>query len=417
MLGLPISTRKRTSETGQAMATPLVPGPYPTPRKTTSEKELNKLSTWIKNSPNEAYRAISQIKSLTPPSAAPPAGPAQKTKLKLPHPAIFEGERESWLPFRNRMMAKLRSHGELSNQQRLDYWVSRIGDKPSKFLESYLNEHGELLMSEHELVSYFNLLYINSNQKNDDLAEYERLRMRHPDKFIDFFMDFWRLLSSQGFHILPFRTIQYELIRRLPKRLRQWNVYINMDFENIQSLRHYFLRVDSHFHRENKLSDVKSKPVCTKISLKALLKVKRSTSSRLFSAEKAIEVAHERKVTHIQEAKLEKMTPSEYDNKTPSEHTNGTGLEHNKATPSVLKEASLDHGKVISLEVAHIDVHEDAPDKLDEVHLRLLRPKRLGRIRHARCKAWVYEYGLALDIQENAWVHDHGLTLDEEDSI
>ena len=82
-----------------------------------------------------------------------------------------------------------------------------MGDKPSKFLESYLNEQGLLMsaygpMSEKEFLDLMNLVYINSNQRNDDLAEYERLRMRHPDKFIDFFMDFWRLLSSlfQRFH-------------------------------------------------------------------------------------------------------------------------------------------------------------------------------------------------------------------------
>ena len=57
---------------------------------------------------------------------------------------------------------------------------------------------------------------------------------------------------------------------------------------------------------------------------------------------------------------------------------------------------------MIPLEVAHIDIYKykDIP-KLDEVHLRLLRLKRLGRIRHARCKAWVYEYGLVLDTTEN----------------
>ena len=97
-----------------AIVTPLVLAPYPTPRKTTSEKELNELSIWIKNSPNEAYRAMSQIKSMTP-SATPLDDSAPKAKFKLPHPAMFEGERESWLLFRNRMMAKLRSHGELSN--------------------------------------------------------------------------------------------------------------------------------------------------------------------------------------------------------------------------------------------------------------------------------------------------------------
>ena len=53
---------------------------------------------------------------------------------------------------------------------------------------------------------------------------------------------------------------------------------------------------------------------------------------------------------------------------------------------------------MIPLEVAYIDTHKDAPDKLDEVYLRLLRLKRLSRIRHARFKVWVYEYGLALNV-------------------
>ena len=36
--------------------------------------------------------------------------------------------------------------------------------------------------------------------------------------------------------------------------------------------------------------------------------------------------------------------------------------------------------------------------KLDEVYLRLLRLKRLGRIRHARYKVWVEGHELILDL-------------------
>ena len=73
--------------------------------------------------------------------------------------------------------------------------MSRIGDKLSKFLELYLNEQGLLIsahspISKKEFLDLINLVYINSNQKNNDLAKYERLRMRHPNKFIDFFMNF-----------------------------------------------------------------------------------------------------------------------------------------------------------------------------------------------------------------------------------
>ena len=113
--------------------------------------------------------------------------------------------------------------------------------------------------------------------------------------------------------------------------------------------------MDSHFHQENKPISNKpigNKPVCIysssfipKISLKASLKVK-NASHRLFSRQ-AIEVAHKRKVTYVQGVTLKKITPSEY--------SNGTSLEHNKATPSVLKEASLNHSKVTPLEVAHLD--------------------------------------------------------------
>ena len=53
--------------------------------------------------------------------------------------------------------------------------MSRIGDKLSKFLEAHINEYSELLISEYNLVSYINLVYVNSKQENDNLAKYERL--------------------------------------------------------------------------------------------------------------------------------------------------------------------------------------------------------------------------------------------------
>ena len=65
-----------------------------------------------------------------------------------------------------------------------------MGDKLCKFLEAYINEYVELLISEYNLTSYFNLVYVNSNLKNDDLVKYKLLRIRYPNKFIDFFIDF-----------------------------------------------------------------------------------------------------------------------------------------------------------------------------------------------------------------------------------
>ena len=178
--------------------------------------------------------------------------------------------------------------------------------------------------------------------------------------------------------MLPFRTIQYKLIRRLPKRLRAWNVYVTMDFNGIESLKQYLLHLDSHFYQIKilKLSDVKSKLVYTKISLKALLKVKRSISSRLFSAERAnFEVAYKRNVTYIQKIKLKKMTPLEHGRETSSEYGNK---------------------KSIPLEVAYVDIYKDAP-KLDAEYMVLLKPKRLSRVRYSRYKAWTNGYGLIQD--------------------
>ena len=82
------------------------------------------------------------------------------------------------------------------------------------------------------------------------------------------------------------------------------------------------------------------------------------------------------------------------------------------------KDDLSDHKKAIPLEVAHMDIYKYKDIlKLDEAYLRLLRLKRLSRIRHARCKVWVCEYGLVLDIQENVQMHDYGLILDKKDSI
>ena len=186
-------------------------------------------------------------------------------------------------------MVKLRSHSKnLLNQQRIDYQVSRMSNKPFKFLELYLSSYGELLISKYKLVSYFNLLYINSNQKNDDLAKYEHLRIRYSDKFSDFFIVFQQLINRLAFYKLPLYIIRYELMRRLPRRLYSFHPYVRPDFLNtIKSLRDYYMRLDNYFHRTNQLRKNKNKSLyiysssfIRKTSLKALLKV---NSYRLFS--------------------------------------------------------------------------------------------------------------------------------------
>ena len=45
-----------------------------------------------------------------------------------------------------------------------------MGNKPIKLLGPYLNAYGELLISKHKLLDYLNLVYVNSNQQNNDLA-------------------------------------------------------------------------------------------------------------------------------------------------------------------------------------------------------------------------------------------------------
>ena len=86
------------------------------------------------------------------------------------------------------------------------------------------------------------------------------------------------------------------------------------------------------------------------------------------------------------------MTPLEHDEATSSKSDKKVYWKYDKGDLS-------DYEKAIPLEVAHMDVYEyEDVLKLDEVYLRLLRLKRLGRIRYARYKVWVYKYGLALDV-------------------
>ena len=115
-------------------------------------------------------------------------------------------------------------------------------------------------------------------------------------------------------------------------------------------------------------------------------------------------------MTHVQEAKLEKMTPSEHGEAASSKSNKKVYWEHGH-------KPSLDQEKVTPLEVTHLDeaqIYEDTP-KLDAEHMALLRPKRLSRIRHARCKAWAHEHSLTLDMEEVAWAQQNGLILDPQE--
>ena len=85
---------------------------------------------------------------------------------------------------------------------------------------------------------------------------------------------------------------------------------------------------------------------------------------------------------------------------TPLEYSEATSSKSNKKIYQKYDQDNLsDYGKVTPLEVAHINIHkhENIP-KLDEVHLRLLGPKRPSRIRYTRYKVQVYKYSLALDV-------------------
>jgi len=231
------------------------------------EAMARQFSAWAQTNPALAMAAITgqwPSPQATPTSLSAPAFPsrydtvdsATSIREEFPDPPLFEGNKDVWIPFRNRMVTKLRNDGDLysSTQQRLDYWASRLGNKASRHLEPYYNEYGELRMkSEHELIDLLNLFYVNSNQRNDEIAEYDQLRMKHTDKFIEFFMIFWRLATSIGLvgqgTDLPFSFVQHELLRRLPRRLRDHQVYVNMEFSTIETLRDYYIRLDNYWHQ------------------------------------------------------------------------------------------------------------------------------------------------------------------------
>lgn len=193
----------------------------------------------------------------------------QVRRKEFPHPPILEGDKESWIPFRTKMVTKIRNDSDVyqTTAQRLDYWASRLGDKPSKALRPYYNEYSELTMqSEKQLIDLLNMLYVNSNQLNEELDEYYSLHMKHADHFIDFFMEFWRLATSTG-QIgntvdPPFHIIQNDLMRRLPRRLREHQVYTDKQFDDMQSMRDYYVRVDNFFHQsEHTVNRTIARPV------------------------------------------------------------------------------------------------------------------------------------------------------------
>ena len=100
---------------------------------------------------------------------------------------------------------------------------------------------------------------------------------------------------------------------------------------------------------------------------------------------------------------------------TPLEHAEATSSKSNKKVYWKYDQDNLsDYGKVTPLEVAHVDIHEDAP-KLDAEHIVLLKLKRLSRVRYSRCKAWTNGHGLIWDPLQEAWAYEYSLMLDTEE--
>ena len=66
------------------------------------------------------------------------------------------------------------------------------------------------------------------------------------------------------------------------------------------------------------------------------------------------------------------------------------------------------------LEIAHVDIHEDA-SKLDAEYIVFLKLKRLSRVRYSRYKAWLNGHSLIWDPLQEAWAHKYSLTLNIEE--
>ncbi|KAL2036468.1 hypothetical protein N7G274_010814 [Stereocaulon virgatum] len=172
-------------------------------------------------------------------------------KREIAHPPLFDGDRANWITFRNKMMMKLHVDEDLYSTeiQRIIYWISRLDSAPSKQLEPYFNDYGmPQFKTEKEFLDLMQTLYLNRSQLEEDHSAYEKLRMKHEDEFMPFFLNFKRLAAITGYDA-TFQVFERELSRRLPMRLREARVYANIKLNDSDALTEYYTSVDTFFHQ------------------------------------------------------------------------------------------------------------------------------------------------------------------------
>ena len=174
-------------------------------------------------------------------------------KKEIPHPDKFNGDRVKWKTFKRQIYTKLRHDRDLypTDEAEVTYAASRLDDEQQELLESYYEDDGRL-PSFGTLTDFFEFLddlYLITNQFELDATEYDKLRMKHPDEFMPFYIKFTALASKIGYlrgRDDKSRIIAHDFERRLPARLIDARTSAGVTLDSLAGMKDYYVKVDQH---------------------------------------------------------------------------------------------------------------------------------------------------------------------------
>jgi hypothetical protein len=175
----------------------------------------------------------------TNPVATPDPAPAPQpsfvptTRPRLPTPETFDGDKEKYPVWKRKVSNKMTTdaqHIGTTEQDRVNYIVALLGEKPSLYVETFLSRHP--VCTSAQVIAYMDLRYKDAHLQQRAQNSFERLKMSDKE-FPEFIMEAETLMSQAGIDLYEDNAKKGSIMSKLSKELRQLAVPLFAAFPDL----------------------------------------------------------------------------------------------------------------------------------------------------------------------------------------
>jgi hypothetical protein len=182
------------------------------------------------------------VQPAVPPQGTPPRYAEEKKTAVLPKPPVFEGNRDEYTDWKNKMKAKLRRDGHIigyGDQERVDYVCAFLKGEAAKYVQHYTKQMGQDILVE-GVWEYLDRRYEDTHRQQRARAEHDKFKQGNKP-FPEFIAELDRLQSEAGIDIWE-NEVKISILRnKLSGELDQLSVAnVNLSTTDYYAVVRYF---------------------------------------------------------------------------------------------------------------------------------------------------------------------------------